>query len=223
MDKRQWIKVIFVVVTLIIFMVTLFPVGSFLFGNNSGNETSNEQIIGTTEFDATLSYYQPYLAVAVSLSDEQLKAIRQNEYIEEITQEQKGFVIISKSRENVTAIYNYLKSLGIESQSLATLTLPSKMTMKTGEGKAIEIESNGRTIDYQLSPIFEPGTKLRMTMIVVSVQNKLSGFQPPVLKTEPVELNATGTISKLLGIDYTYSIPWENRNDDAVTAALPLP
>lgn len=211
------VKIGFAVFAVAALIFELFAFSGF------GGTTVNQNVIvnttslhGATDLQVTLLSYEPYLVVE-KLNDSQIQLIKKNPKVEDITSTEQGIYIIVKTREDVGEISSYLNSIGINSIVIANLQFPNQIIINTDDGRAIQASiANGATVNYPLVIASIPvKTSLKAKMIAIVENSVLVGYEPNSfsLVSDVIMQNTTATVKDTVGTVYTFTIPFENRNE----------
>ncbi len=217
MDNKNMIKIGFAIFAVAALVFELFAYSGFGTTPDTQNIVVNTTSLhGATNFQVILLGYEPYLVVE-KLNDSQIQMIRKNAKVEDITNNEQGSYVIVKSRTDVGTVSSYLESIGINNIAIANLQFPNQIIINTEDGRAIQASvANGAVVNYPLTTANIPvKTSLKAKMIAIVENSVLVGYEPNSfsLVSDIIMQNATATIKDTVGIVYTFTIPFENRNE----------
>lgn len=210
--KENMIKIA-AILLIFVFLLSDFAIGILTgrAGNNPTNETSNEWA-GEVIANATISSYRPYLITESNITMELLN--QKLVGIEEIIPTSQGYVISLNNSKNITGIWSYLKSNGINCTAKAFLTLPFGVEIPTKNGTE---RISGTTLMANLEPIFEEGENVTIRLFIQTEAGKIKLYGQPTLLSSQKEFEKNATIVALVETKTIIRIPWEKRYDKEVS------
>jgi len=213
MNKDILLKILAVAVVLF-FIFEMFALG-YIGGGAKTEPTNNSGpkiVSGNAEFDAVLKSYEPYL-VSNKLDDAAKQKLKGKEGVEDIVLTDRGYVISLKTSKYMKNIYETLLSDNLSSTAVANLVLPNTITFKYSNGSEESFVSGGSLVKISMEPFAEEGETLRVSMNFEAEDGLLTRYAPPTLAPVEISLNSTAIVNSKLFDEYTFSIPWEKRNE----------
>ncbi len=220
MDKSLLIKVIVVAVVLF-FVVEMFAFG--VLSNPNPTPSSGPQKVseysGNVQLSGTVVSYRPTLLVRG-----EGRALR--EAIEPLVS--SGFIIYfgspSESNEtvlnlasnaNVREVAKNLSERNLTVTASAVVSLPARFNLTTPEG---EMEVEGTSFEISTQQFFSENETVELSMDVVAQNGRLLQINNLFVLQQRVALEATGTVSRVLGTTFVAQIPFAQRRIDRAMA-----
>lgn len=209
MDKDLLIK-LFAVGIVLFFIFEMFAFGKIGQPAEAATNTQPVALQGTSEFDAMINSYDPYL-VFQSLDDSQISEIKRIDGVEGVMLTDRGQVVSLKSPKYIGGVYNYSISSGLNVSAVANVALPPYLAVSLSNGSTEQIIFSGSTLKMGLEPFAAEGDNIRVKMNVEAEGGYLTRYSPPTLVPVQIALNSSAKVESALFDIYRFSVPWENR------------
>lgn len=207
MDKVKILAIIGVVVMLGSMIAPQF----LMWGSDSGGE--NELVVGTTNLNGTLRTYDPILIAPLTHDEQEFQFIRDDEGFKRITQNAEGWVIETKTRDDVYPIATLLKEKNINTTTVGNIVIDSQIEVKLANGSTTTAVNKIGVIKMLMKPLIEEDQEVTVQFLATVQNGFLVNIENAVLVADEISEAVNGTVVKLESITYTYEVPWNQRNE----------
>ena len=213
MDRSQILKIV-VVLSSLIFIFQLFPIGSFFIGSPS----SQKNLSTSVSFNATLKNYDPYLILSQNstgtVSINELEALP---LVKSVSSEGGFIYVLLETRDDVRPVASNLQTLGLFPSAIANLVPPDRFLVLDSKSQSVNI-STPFAIRIAIAPYFAEDSQIPVDAILIHTDRTAVGFSSPTLIATPKNISGSLLVSKILSSQMTYSIPFENRSSSNFSA-----
>jgi len=210
MNKKDIAKVI-VPLVILMFLLQSFQFGGLDLGGGGGQSSD---ITGISVFNGTIRTYNSTLALPSDTSQAILDELDGMEGVLSVTSYPEGIVVQTETRDDVYPLAQHLRSRNVSSVAIANIAIPQFIEIDTGSQK-VNVTTYG-ALSIITEPILDADSQVTVSMVAVASDSRLVGYQTATILMEEETMELEAVVSSLDHKVYTYSIPWESRNDVSV-------
>jgi len=212
MDKKDILKLV-VLLAVLVMVGGMFSPALFFGSGKSGDSTSSGDVVsGVLQFNGSIRTYEPVLLTSGQMPEAIKNELSQDKRINSISPSASGYLINLSSRDAVFPVADYLSKRGINTTTVANVILPSSVDLTLANGSKMEIFASG-AVQLITEPFVDTDTMVVVRMSASAQNGRLIKYSTPEILSDYLDIRAESSISALLGKEYSYTIPWESRND----------
>lgn len=216
MDRKDLLKIVVLVGTAIMVGSMLAP-GLLRFGLPGSGPVAGEILSGIAVFNGTIRTYEPFLVVTGQLPESVKNKLLLDEGVRSVNPSSEGHVINVTTRDDVYPVAQLLKKDNIESTTVANIILPVSVELKLSNGTKTKVVSVG-TVQVWTEPLVDVDTTVIVSMVASAQDGRLLSYSSAVLLADKVDVSGNATVVSLLGKEYSFTVPWEKRDQVDETA-----
>lgn len=209
MKKNDIVKVVVLLVVLM-FILQSFQFSGLDFGGGGGASASGD-VTGLAVFNGTIRTYNSTLYLPSDTGQSILDGLEQMEGVLSVVSYPDGVVVQTETRDDVFPIAEHLRESNVSSIAIANVVIPQVIELDTGAGK-LNVTTYG-AIQIITEPILDANSQVTVSMVAVANSKRLIGYQSATILLDEGSVALDAYVSSLDSKVYTYSIPWESRNN----------
>lgn len=211
MDKMDKVKILAVIGVLVMVGSMIAP-QVLVWGGSLGGGTQNEILVGMATINGTLRTYDPVLIAPSAYNESDFDFIRSDEGFQKMTQNAEGWIIETKTRDDVYPMALLLMERNINTTTVGNIVPPSEVDVKLANGSTITTINKVGVIRMLMKPIVEEDRELSIEFIATVQNGFLVDIGNANLLTNDINKKLNATVNRLDHVSYVYSVPWDQRN-----------
>ncbi|MBD3209832.1 hypothetical protein GF318_00440 [Candidatus Micrarchaeota archaeon] len=211
MDKKLIIQLAVLIAVLVLLLQPLGMGGVlpdlFPSGDDAGvNKT------GQAVFNATIRTYDPFVYLPPETEQSVIDELNSLGGVETVRTEDQGTIVETETRDDVFPLAVQLRGMGADPLARANLAIPPVLEVEFNTGKK-NVSSALTIMGVLTEPLVDAGTNVRVQMTAVVRNDYLIDYYDTGLLLDQKTIQVDALVSSLNYKEYTYIIPWEQRNN----------
>jgi len=216
MEKNLLVKII-VVAVVALFILELFVIGGGSYNISSlfPEDNNGIEITGTTTFNGTIRTYDPILVLPLNTSQKIIDDLKGKDGVKNTHIESEGIIIETEVRDDVYSLASYLREQEVVPLSVANIALPQTLELELFNGEKQEISTvrfHGM-LRIVTEPVVDAGVEVPVSLVGIAQDDELINYHSGKIMLEEKIVEVEALIEALNYMEYTYTIPWEERNN----------
>jgi hypothetical protein len=209
--EKKLIMQILVIGAALLFITELFMFGGNHLVGGGGTTSGGENISGFITFNGTIRTYDPYLFLSATPTESQLDQIRSIPGVMNLRPDTQGYIVDTETRDDVYPVGVELRKMNLTPLSVANIAAPSIMVLQFGT-ENMNVTSQG-VVRVATQPLIDAGEEVTVSMVGVSNNGFLIDYHSQQIELNMATLLFTADTGTPISELYTYSVPWEYRNN----------
>ncbi len=212
MNKNDIIKIAALVVVVGFITELFFIGGGFTNFNLFASSSKSKNTTGETIFNGTIRTYDPILVLPLNTSQSIVDQLRITDGVLSVQNDPQGIIVRTETRDDVYPLSMMLSQKNITTYSIANIAVTSQVEVATADGKINASIPNG-VVRVATEPLLDSDNEVSVYMVAVVSEGVVVDYGSASILLNNIEVLVNATLDSLNFKSYTYSIPWEERNN----------
>ncbi len=211
MEKKEKLKIL-AIIGVVVMLGGMIAPQMLRWGGGSDGTVGGEIEYGTSTANGTLRTYDRVLFISRNITRDNLDFIKEDEGFENLRKLEDGWILETKTRDDVYPIAEKLTDKKIDSAAIANVVIPGTLDVKLSNGSTIKVQNRGGIARVITRPFLEEDSRVKVDF-VAGVSNKLLiNISDASIASQEFNKTVNAKVLYLKNKTYTYEIPWEGRD-----------